>query len=220
MTTEQRVQQQIKLPFRKAISIAWKNIRVRFLRSMLVTSEIILALAFLTNILCSDAVDKHLIEHGPPQLLETLRSKGAILASAEPDTQIQTWWLAGLALLVCFIGILNAMLMSVTERFSEIGTMKCLGAVDALIIKLFLLESAFQGLVGASIGIVIGLTLALIQSFVTFGLEIWYILPVNVLIRFSGMCLLAGTLLTIAAGLYPAWRAAKMQPVDAMRSEV
>ena len=53
------------------------------------------------------------------------------------------------------------MLMSVTERFREIGTMKCLGALDTFIVKLFLLESTFQGLAGTSAGIVIGFALTL-----------------------------------------------------------
>ena len=48
-------------------------------------------------------------------------------------------------MLVAFVGVLNAMLMSVTERFREIGTMKCLGALNSFIVKLFLIESLFQG---------------------------------------------------------------------------
>ena len=48
------------------------------------------------------------------------------------------------------------MLMAVTERFQEIGTMKCLGALDRFVVRLFLLESGFQGLAGALIGALIG----------------------------------------------------------------
>ena len=63
------------------------------------------------------------------------------------------------AFLICFVDVLNAMLLIATERFHEIGTMKCLVALSSLIIRLFLLESIFQGLVGTTAGILIGLGL-------------------------------------------------------------
>jgi ABC-type lipoprotein release transport system permease subunit len=110
--------------------------------------------------------------------------------------------------------------MSVTERFSEIGTMKCLGALDAFIIKLFLLESAFQGMVGTAIGILIGVILAFGEGFLTYGLVLSASLSYLQIIKLIGWALVTGTLLTVAGALYPAWRAAKMQPVDAMRWEV
>ena len=80
----------------------------------------------------------------------------------DPQRRIQTNWLIGLALLVAFVGILNAMLMSVTERFREIGTMKCLGALDSFIVKLFLIESFFQGGAGTVAGHPLGLLLSII----------------------------------------------------------
>ena len=58
-------------------------------------------------------------------------------------------WLIIMSLIVCVVGIANSMLMAVTERFQEIGTMKCLGALDRFVVRLFLLESGFQGLSGA-----------------------------------------------------------------------
>jgi len=51
-----------------------------------------------------------------------------------------------LSLLVCAVGIVNAQLMAVTERFREIGTMKCLGALDRFVLRLFILEAGMQGL--------------------------------------------------------------------------
>ena len=50
------------------------------------------------------------------------------------------------------VGIINAMLMSVTERIREIGTMKCLGALDAFILKIYFIEAALQGLIGTAMG--------------------------------------------------------------------
>jgi hypothetical protein len=242
-----RIQKQSQLPLPRVFNIAWKNIRVRLFRSLLVTSGIILALAFLTYILCADALQQQVEEKGSPQLIQRLRRQGLIepeaprtaearevdesyqgefvepedLAPPAPvDRRGQIWWLVGLALMVSFVGILNAMLLSVTERYAEIGTMKCLGALDFLIVELFLLESALQGMVGAGIGMAIGLSLSVIEGWTRYGAEMWGVLPVLELVKLLGICLLAGVVLTIAGALYPAWRAARMQPVEAMRSEV
>lgn len=213
---------QVKLPTSKVMELAWKNIRVRLTRSLLVTSGIILALAFLTYILCSDGLARGVATPGrlSTDLLEELKKEGVLAAMADSESRTQTWWMVGLALMVSFVGILNAMLMSVTERFAEIGTMKCLGALDSLIIKLFLLESVFQGLAGTTVGIVIGVALAYLEGMSAYGMEVWGLIDINTLGKLVGTCLLAGTLLTVAGAMYPAWRAAKMQPVDAMRTEV
>jgi len=216
------IEQQVQLPLRKALEIAWRNIRVRLVRSLLVTSGIILALAFLTYILCSDSLTRSFVENGPPKIKQRLENEGALSRVSDETAKSQTRWLVGLALLVSFVGILNAMLLSVTERFQEIGTMKCLGALDGLIVELFLLESTFQGIVGTAIGIVIGVVLALAEATVVFGPSVLGrdVLPALEMLKWVGICLLTGTALTVVGALYPAWRAARMQPVDAMRSEV
>lgn len=215
-----RVQRQRQLSFQKAVQIAWRNIRQRIGRSLLVTIGIILALAFLTYILYSDAINRAVLRGGSSALLDSLTRRGMNVMSSDADALIQTRWMLGLALLVSFVGILNSMLLSVTERFKEIGTMKCLGALDSLIVKLFLLESTFQGLVGTTLGIIIGVALALSEGIRMYGTEMWGLLPMGDLVRLLGLCILVGVGLTVTAALYPAWRAAKMEPVEAMRSEV
>lgn len=216
-----RIQQQRRLPFSKAVRIAWKNIRIRWMRSLLVTSGIILALAFLMYILASEGLSQSIRDKGSREMIEDLVKKGALSVQEDQgEAQAQTWWMVGLALLISFVGILNAMIMSVTERFREIGTMKCLGAPDAFIIKLYLLESLFQGMVGTAIGVVVGLILALLEGFSSFGVAAMRLQSVGDLARVALICLICGIVLTIAGALYPAWRAAKMEPVAAMRSEV
>src|SRR6185437_9456808 len=102
--------------------------------------------------------------NAPRELEATMRENGiATDASKIAADKVQTRWMLGLALLVAFVGILNAMLMSVTERFREIGTMKCLGALDTFIVKLFLIESLFQGVVGTTLGVIVGLGLSLLS---------------------------------------------------------
>lgn len=215
-----QIRRQIQLPFHQAVRIAWRNIRVRLGRSILVTIGIVLALAFLTYILCSDTLMRHVAASAPAELVEELRADGTLADLDDEDARIQTWWLVALALLVSFVGILNAMLLSVTERFREIGTMKCLGALDSLIVKLFLLESLFQGAVGTGAGIAVGLALALAEGAAAFGGRFWNLAPYGRLAQLAGLCMLVGTALTVAAALYPTWRAARMQPVEAMRTEV
>src|SRR5947199_172809 len=182
------IQRQITLPLSKAIEIAYKSIRLRLARSLLVTSGIVLALAFLMSILSTDAIIASMRNWATnvssseklagEQLLARMRAHGVPTTPEEIfNDRIQTRWLIGLALLVAFVGILNAMLMSVTERFREIGTMKCLGALDGFIIKLFLLESAFQGVVGTVIGIVVGLLLSLAAATASYGAAAWNNLP-------------------------------------------
>ena len=133
--------------------------------------------------------------------------------------RIQTRWLLGLGLLVAFIGILNSMLMSVTERFREIGTMKCLGALDGFIVRLFLLESLLQGLVGTTLGIFAGVVLGLAAQTITYGHFAWKNVLVGDLTASMGVCFLVGLALTVAGAIYPAWKAARMQPIAAMRVE-
>jgi predicted lysophospholipase L1 biosynthesis ABC-type transport system permease subunit len=233
------VQRQIALPLNKAIEIAYKNIRLRLSRSLLVTSGIVLAMAFLMSILCTDAVqagmrgwlasqDTAAIDplqpRGQPsprqQLISLMEAKGVATSAEQAEgDRMQTRWLLALALAVAFIGILNAMLMSVTERFREIGTMKCLGALDGFIVKLFLIESLFQGVVGTFIGVLLGLALSLTAASIGFGRFTWVNLPVGAIALSAVACLAVGILLTVAGAVYPAWQAARMQPIDAMRVE-
>jgi putative ABC transport system permease protein len=128
--------------------------------------------------------------------------------------------LLGLSLLVCVIGVANALLMSVTERFSEIATMKCLGALDRSVMLMFVFEAAFQGLVGGVIGVFLGLALACIRSVIEFGSLI--VLDFDVFAGFaqtSLICVTAGLVLSAVAATLPAWLASRLAPMEAMRVE-
>ncbi len=141
----------------------------------------------------------------------------------------RTIWLVSLSLLVCIVGITNAMLMSVTERFREIGTMKCLGALDRFVIRLFLIESSFQGAAGALSGVLVGFLLTAVRILFSFRVtdvtteEVhWLALeffPGMSLVFWGLVSLLIGMVLSVIAAIYPAYTAARMQPVEAMRVE-
>ena len=222
---------EIVLPLSKAVEIALRSLKIRFGRSLITTSGIILAIAFLMSVWSGADIVTSLKEAGKSEIDLLLQKKGIETGTAqgvnatgeeksrlEEESSKQTW-LVSLSLLVCVVGIANAMLMSVTERFREIGTMKCLGALDSFIIKLFLLESTFQGVAGTLVGIVIGLVLTTALAMLDYGYFIFTYFPTANVIESAGAAMLAGTILSLIGAMLPAYTAAKMEPVEAMRSD-
>jgi hypothetical protein len=131
----------------------------------------------------------------------------------------RTMWLIIVSFMVCVVGIANAMLMSVTERFREIATMKCLGATDGFIMINFILESCMQGLAGGVVGTVLGLLLGLLRSWLSYGLTALANVPWTEVFIIGGLSLVMGIVLSAVAAVYPAWVAARLAPMEAMRIE-
>ena len=222
---------QIVLPLSKAVEIALRSLKIRFGRSLITTSGIILAIAFLMSVWSGADIVTSLKGAGKSEIDLLLQKKGIETGSAQgeqateediarmAEEKSKQTWLVSLSLLVCVVGITNAMLMSVTERFREIGTMKCLGALDSFIIKLFLLESTFQGVAGTLVGIVIGLALPTALALLDYGTFVFTYFPTSRVVESAGAAILAGTILSLVGAMLPAYTAAKMEPVEAMRSE-
>lgn len=208
------------LPTRKVLRIALRGLRVRLVKTFLVTCCIALAVAFLMYILCTSGMTANISTLASDALQQRLAKQGLLEQFASEEQQSQTAWMLGIALLISFVGIVNAMLISVTERFREIGTMKCLGGLDSFIVKLYLIESLLQGVVGTCLGILLGILLAYAEGVARFGAEAWSLLPLSTVALYVVITFASGIALTSAGALYPAWRAAKMEPVDAMRSVV
>jgi len=153
-----------------------------------------------------------------------------------------TMFFATIGLVALFagsFGVINTMMMSVTERTREIGILKAIGAKSRDIMKIFLVESLLIGLIGGGVGVTAGGILAYVFPMLTPGLFMISsspfgmrnpgvniggramsnimlatpaITPTNIAICFS-----LGALVGILAGLYPAWRASRMKPVEALR---
>lgn len=197
------------------------SIRVRFLRSLITTMSLVLAVAFLSFVSVSTDVANGLLSTGDESVRQTLIRGGYDLA--DEDTRVgsspKQRWILILSLLVCVVGIVNAQLMAVTERFREIGTMKCLGALDRFIVKLFLLEAAMQGLAGAVIGALGGACFAIAGGMLRFGLTAVSSLPWGAVGVSLLLAVLVGAALSLLGVLYPAWVAARMHPAQAMRAE-
>lgn len=200
------VKKGVQLPFKKAFEFALNTIKIRFWRSMITAGGVFLGIAFLASVLTSKAVAG---------------------ANASADEIARSNWLVGLSLLVCAVGITNAMLMSVTERFREIGTMKCLGALEQFVVKIFLIEAALMGAIASSLGYLIGTLLMIITKYFSFNPktafhgETWSG-------SYSGadfginlvFCLGIGIALTMLATLFPAITASRIPPAAALRSDV
>ena len=129
-------------------------------------------------------------------------------------------WLAVMALLVCFVGIMNSMLMSVTERFKEIGTMKCLGALDSFIVKLFFIEAVLMGMVASTLGWLLGWMITSVVHLITSGAKDFSAAFWTGSFSQAVVSIAIGAGITLFAGIPPAVRVAAMPAASALRSEV
>lgn len=135
--------------------------------------------------------------------------------------KIRNIWIVTIALLVTVIGITNSLLMSVTERFKEIGTMKCLGALSSFIRRLFFIESALTGLVGSLIGGVLGFLVASIIYALTYGFGLVFVsINYAAIFGFYAVSVFCGISMSILAAIYPASFASRMVPATALRTNI
>lgn len=143
---------------------------------------------------------------------EDLLKQAAQIQEISNSTNQQLIWIASISLLVGGIGVMNIMLVSVTERTGEIGLKKALGARKRRILTQFLTEAAVLTLLGGIIGVLGGIALAYIISGVS-----------SVPVAISGISIviavLFSTLIGIIFGLIPSVKAANMNPIEALRHE-
>lgn len=214
----------IVLPYKKSLEIAVKSIRVRFFRSLITTVSLVLAVAFLSFTDSDLAMLNSLLATGKPELRQAIQRAGYDMQADASDVQKigsspKQRWILFLSFLACIVGIVNSQLMAVTERFREIGTMKCLGALDRFILRLFLLEAGIQGAIGALLGALIGIAASLVNGVLRFGYPAWTSLNWMDIGRSLVVSTGFGCLMSLLGVLYPAWVAARMAPVEAMRVE-
>lgn len=158
--------------------------------------------------------EKHGLKEGDKNDFQMSSAKD-IISTVQTITNLLITLIAaisGISLVVGGVGIMNIMLVSVTERTKEIGLLKSIGARKRDILIQFLVESVVMSLIGGSVGIFVGITLAFIISLIV---NIPFIINVFSIIIAVGV----STLIGIIFGLYPARRAANLSPIDALRYE-
>src|SRR5437762_8302811 len=136
-------------------------------------------------------------------LIQTFNRVGGTIASIG-------LFITGLSLFVGGIGIMNIMFVSVAERTREIGIRKAIGAKRRTILLQFLIEAATICLIGGAIGLGIAWPVTLLMQ---------RFMPAILSLDIVGIALLVSLVTGVLSGFFPAWRAARMDPVDALRNE-
>ena len=212
--------ERVSLPFRKAVLMSVQNMRARFLRSLITTAGIVLAVAFLmftwTTLQLQDAL-RGADENELIRLSSQLSDSMVAGLASEGEKTSENVWLMTLSIVVGVMGISNAMLMAVTERYREIATLKCLGALDRFVVRIFLIEATVQGAIGAFCGVLLGFAIGLIVTMGKFGMLTFYFLPLRDMVLGGLMALVIGVVIAVLGSVYPVYAAARMSPVEAMR---
>ncbi|MCS7192586.1 MAG: hypothetical protein NZ937_06360 [Armatimonadetes bacterium] len=213
--TREEIRRKIQLPWSEAFRISWRYVTIRIGRSLVTASTVFLSVAFLMAV---------------STMILAAKATGFI---AEDDPAFKAaiaryTWSVLLGFMICATGIVSALLMSVTERFREIGTMKCLGALDGFIVRMFLIEASLMGFFGSVAGAIIGALLMLIWAGIKEGFSLWAKIPWGFksatgewgFLAYFLASILAGVFLSVISAIAPAWRAAKLQAADALRTEI
>lgn len=140
-------------------------------------------------------------------------NQASLLSTATSSSKTFTallGWVAAVSLLVGAIGVMNIMLVTVTERTREIGIRKAIGAPKSVVLSQFLIEAVVISMLGGVIGILAGLVVVRFKIDGVQPVLATYSIPLA-----FGVALLVG----VFAGLYPAYRAASLRPIDALRYE-
>jgi len=191
----------IMIPFREAQQIFESGSKVDFVALTVDSSDNVKRVAETIKDRFSDGVmimDYEMIQQQVDQILGTIE---AVLGG-----------IAAISLLVAGVGIVNTMTISVMERTREIGILKAIGGKGSDVLALFLTEATITGVIGGILGAAFGFLLGTIVGD--------YIgLPVSTS-PFLGLMVVGFAVVTsVLAGLYPAWRASNLNPVEALRYE-
>lgn len=128
------------------------------------------------------------------------------------DLDLFLTMISSVGFLIAVLSILNTMLMSVMERTSEFGILRAMGWKRSEVMQLVMSESAVIGLVGGIVGVILGTLASLAAN------EVWPDrLSLHVSLGLALFAFLMSTLLGVSGGLYPAWKAARLSPMDAIR---
>ncbi len=217
MNSQPSIPLQTRVPWSVVFFVSWGSLRRRIFRSLITMIGVVLGIAFLTYMLVNDRMVNSLVAMKDDAVNVLLQKAGVDIFRNGPDTMVLL--LIGLSLLTCLAGIINAMLMSVTERIKEIGTLKCLGAEDSFIVKTYFVESSLQGVLGTACGALAGLLVSVAVNAAIYGGVVFSVFPWMAVLKAELIAFLIGSVMSVLASIIPAYWAACKQPVDAMRVE-
>ena len=167
----------------------------------------------------ADSIDD--VSKAADGIKEKMGDRASVVTAASAQEQVNSilgtiqsvlGGIAGISLVVAGVGIINTMTVSVMERTKEIGTMKAIGAKSMEVLMMFLSEALLTGLIGGLIGALFGFSLAhIIGRFIDLPTTSSLVLGLEVV--------LFAIVTSVTSGIYPAYRASNMNPVEALRHE-
>jgi putative ABC transport system permease protein len=163
----------------------------------------------------SDITDLLLARHRSKEQDFTVRNQLELMQAVTATSRAMSFLLAGVAavsLVVGGIGIMNIMLVSVTERTREIGIRMAVGARAADILVQFLIEAVTLSAIGGCIGIAGGMTFSWLVAYIKN-------MPTVTPFGWITIAFISSAIIGVISGFYPAWKASKLDPIDALRYE-
>jgi putative ABC transport system permease protein len=165
------------------------------------------------------AIENQLNKRKDQKIVTVMDSKATLATIYSTFGMVTTFVTAigGISMVVAGVSIFNVMMMSVTERIKEIGIMRSIGTQKKEVMSMFIYEAAIIGVVGSTIGGVLSVMAGYAISALVLNTTKHLFTVANALSVAEGMGF--GIMICLACGLYPAWRAANLNPIDALRHE-
>jgi len=165
------------------------------------------------------AIEKQLNKHKDNKVVSVTDSKATLNSIYATFGTITTFVTAigGISMIVAGVSIFNIMMMSVNERIKEIGIMRSIGTQKKEVMSMFIYEAAIIGVIGSVIGGILSILAGYVVSALMLGTTKYLVTAANGLSVVEGVSF--GILICLACGIYPAWQAANMNPIDALRHE-